>query len=195
MIKINFIPKHLRKEKKVSLWGQADIPIEIVVGVIGALAIFLLALHLFFLGMNTARFLSYKNIQNKLHKIESAKKEVETLLEEKKNLDEQIQRIKELVGVRAVLWSQMLNMVSDHLSKGVWLTDVSLTEKGFLIKGSAVSRQDTKVTNIHHFLSNLKNDTIFNNHFLNLELSSVQRRMVRNIEVADFVITAQFYKK
>ena len=43
--------------------------------------------------------------------------------------------------------------------------------------------------NVHAFMTNLKNDIEFVKYFNEIEIGSMQRRKINEVEIADFVIT------
>ena len=91
-------------------------------------------------------------------------------------------------GIR---WAQKLNIISDSLPKGVWLKRLALDDGVLFIEGSAISKQQKEMINAHSFTSLLKEDKSFLTHLNDLELGSVQRQKIQNLEVADFLITAK----
>jgi Tfp pilus assembly protein PilN len=95
--------------------------------------------------------------------------------------------IQQLVKQR-VNWSEKLNKLSLDLPSGIWFNEVSISSKNFFLKCSAVSLQKAEMNLINKFMDNLKKEIDFINDFSNLELTSVQRRIIAGYEVVDFVL-------
>ena len=47
-----------------------------------------------------------------------------------------------------------------------------------------------EMISVHNFATNLKEKEDFVKHFDDLEISSIERRTIKKIEIADFLITA-----
>ncbi|MBF0521477.1 MAG: PilN domain-containing protein [Candidatus Omnitrophica bacterium] len=195
MIEINLVPKDLRKKRKAPLWGGNDVPMEVVFGSLGAGLFLLIVIHLVFIGVNMGRLTYYKALQKDWEKIQPEQKEIDDIFNEKSVLDTQYQKIQGLIGgKKRIFWFQKLNILSDALPKGVWLTELEMNINQFMIKGSAIARQDTEMTNVHSLFSSLKNDAVFTDQLGQLDLSSIKKRMIGSTEVADFLIDVEFKK-
>ena len=92
-------------------------------------------------------------------------------------------------------WAEKLNKLSLNLPPGVWFTDLSVTQKDFILKGSVIALQKEEMSLIHKLLSGLQNDPGFIGDFYNLELASVQNRAVGGYEVSDFTLVGAIKKK
>jgi len=75
------------------------------------------------------------------------------------------------------------------LPRGIWLKKIALNDEMLFIEGSAISKEMTEIISINRFTSNLKANKDFIEHFTDLELGSIQRRKIKSVEIADFVIT------
>jgi len=92
-----------------------------------------------------------------------------------------------LSGQRTYL-AQKLNLISDYLPQGVWLSGISFSDKAFEIKGRCVSSGAQEMASVKKFLSALKADAQFIKGLGQLELKSAQRRTLGQTEVIDFII-------
>jgi hypothetical protein len=57
------------------------------------------------------------------------------------------------------------------------------------IEGSAISQNANEIASVSRLISELKGSDDFMADFTELELGSIQRRRIKNVEIADFVIT------
>jgi len=192
MIEINLVPLHLRKKKKKSLLpGGINIPIEVVIGIGGGVFALLILAHVLLLFTNIAKLAQHKRLQKQWEEIAPDKAKVDAVVNEMRELQSRYKSIEEITGVDKILWSQKLNILSDNLPRGVWLTKIVLNDEMLLIEGSATSKQRQEMINVHNLASNLKSNEAFLEDLEDLELGSIQRRRVQKIEIADFLITTK----
>lgn len=123
--------------------------------------------------------------------IEPDKKGVDAVLQDLRKLQAQKKSVQEVLGEEKVVWSQKLNIISDSLPRGVWIQKVALTDDMLFVDGSAISKGNTGMFNVHSFMTALKDNKTFQENLKEMELGSIQRRMVDTVEIADFLITAQ----
>jgi ligand-binding sensor protein len=97
--------------------------------------------------------------------------------------------------MKRITWADKLNKLSLYLPSGVWITDISVTSKDFILKGSVISLVKDELTLINTFLDRLKADKEFFINFENIELSSIERRGVGSYEVADFTLNGKLKTK
>ena len=99
-----------------------------------------------------------------------------------------------LSGQRMIL-ARKLNIISDCLPQGVWLSGISFSDKAFEIKGRCVSSGAQEMASVKKFLSALKTDAQFTKGLGQLELKSAQRRSLGLTEVIDFIIRSSAQAK
>ncbi len=191
MISINLYPVELRKRKKKSLDVGFRIPPEVVIGAGGGLVILLVCVHIIFLGVNLTKLAQHKALTKEWDTIQPAKKNVDVVIKELKELREKHAALTTLLKENDISWSQKLNIVSDNLQKGIWLREFNLTKEMLFIEGSAISRQNQEMIHVHQFTAKLKKNGNFLQGFEGLELGSIQRRTLGTVEVADFLIKAR----
>lgn len=92
-----------------------------------------------------------------------------------------------LSGQRMTLAGR-LNLISDYLPQGVWLSGISFSDNAFEIKGRCVSSGGQEMSSVKQFLNSLKSDVQFTKGLGQLELKSAQRKSVGQAEVIDFTI-------
>ena len=117
------------------------------------------------------------------------KENVDAVISEMRIFQGKYRAIENIAENGNLSWAQKLNILSDSLPRGVWLKKVALEDDMFFIEGSAVSKAGTEIISIHHLTSNLKKNDHFTQHFTDIELGSIQRRKINNVEIADFIIT------
>lgn len=192
MIEINLVPDNLRKRRKSSSASSGiNIPLEVIIGLGGGLVIILVLIHVLLLGVNVTRLSGYKSLQAQWAKIEPDKKKVDGIITELRELQKRNKDISDSLLGKRNSWSQKLNILSDCLSKGVWFKKISFIEDKFLIEGSAVSRQYEEMTSVHSFMASLKANKDFSKNLSDLELGSIQRKKIKELDIVDFVITAK----
>lgn len=174
------------------MWPQGvTVPPEVVLGAGAGLIIFLIFIHIFLIVINVRKMAQHTGLQRRWESLLPSQKEVDSLVIELRALQGKQKAAEGIFPGRKILWSQKLNIVSDHLPRGVWLRKVSFEEGMLLIEGSAVSIENEGMSSVHKFTSNLKGEVEFLADFADLELGSIQRRKIKDMDIADFIITAR----
>jgi Tfp pilus assembly protein PilN len=195
MIEINLIPVNQRKRKRSQLLGIIKIPLEIVIGSFLGVLMLLIMVHAGLLMINLWNLSHHANLKKEWEVITPAKENVDKVIKEMRVLQTKQKSIDQITTGSRILWAQKLNILSNSIVRGVWLTRLRLNEGTLYIEGSAISKQSDQIIGVHSFTANLKNDDIFVSNFSGLELDSIQRRYVGKTEVADFLITAQLLEE
>ncbi|MDO8581113.1 MAG: PilN domain-containing protein [Candidatus Omnitrophota bacterium] len=192
MIEINLIPPALRKKKGKGLFPtDFHIPLEIIIGAGGGLIVLLLLAHIFLSSINLVKVNKYNGLKKEMDILKPAKQEVDLILTQLREAQGQLQAIQGVTGDKQLLWAQKLNLISEHLPRGVWLKNVVLDGKALLIAGSAISKEKKEMTGVHALASALKSDPEFMKGMEELELSSLDRKKIQTTEVVDFLITVR----
>ena len=192
MIEINLIPYSLRKNKKGKLsLKEFNIPLEIVIGLGGGLIVLLVLAHVFLLVINIRNVAQHKEFKEEMEAVSPGKQRVEKVINELRALQSTQKAVGDILPERKISWSQKLNILSDSIPRGVWLKRVNLEGDVLLIEGSAISTDNEAMINVHQFTSTLKSQREFLEHFNDLELGSIQRRKIRQMDIADFMITVR----
>ena len=155
----------------------------------------LILVHVGLLMVNIFKLNYHKGLKKQWDVISPAKTNVDKVLKEMRNLQARHKAIEKITTDDRLIWSQKLNILSDGIVRGVWLTRVRLKDGVFFIEGSAISKQNDEMINVHSFTSNLKDEKSFLDKFSDLELGSIQRRNIGKTEVSDFLITAELIKE
>ena len=192
MIEINLIPPQLRRKRKGRglLGGNFNIPKELIVGLVGGFFVILLLISILFQATIFIKFIQRKNLKKQWEEILPTKTRVDLVVNQLRTLQSKMKSIEDITGAKDIVWSAKLNDISDSLPRGVWLKSVIGNEQKLVLEGSSVSKGKDEMINVHDFASNLKNQKNFSVYLSDLEVGSIQRRTIKNVEVADFSISA-----
>jgi Tfp pilus assembly protein PilN len=94
-----------------------------------------------------------------------------------------------------ISWSEKLNKISLGLPSGVWLRQISVEPKGFILEGSIISLQHGEMDLARQFIDYLKSDPSFFRGFESLKLNSMQRKRIGGYDIADFTLEGLFKTK
>lgn len=92
-------------------------------------------------------------------------------------------------GVQRMRVAPALNLISDVLPEGVWLTGLSLSAQAGELSGACVSAEGGEITQVGKLLNALKREPALKAVFPELELSSVKRRKLGQSEIVEFVMS------
>lgn len=183
MIEINLLPGELKVKKVVN--KKLNFMIYLSVGL---LLIILVIINLYVVSLSTAKNIQLKILAKKWESLVPERQKVEEMRKQSDIVSQDIKAIQQITA-RRILWSGKLNKLSLLVPRGVWFNEISLNNKNFILRGSAVSLKKEEISLINLLLSSLKEDKQFFNNFNSLDLTSVQRRQVGGYEVADFILT------
>ena len=185
MITVNFLPKNLRKqEKKIALPSHALL-----------LRIFalLIALHLLLLTVAAYKAVQILILKGQWAKLEFNSKDSLAFKKEIQDLESKI-RMVEAQATRQTSFTEIFSSLNAAVPKGLWLERFTFSEQGLIIQGSVVSSDQNEMTVIGKFLQDIRESKSFAGLFAKIELTSVQRRTIKNFDVVDFVITGDLKK-
>lgn len=168
-----------------------NIPEETLWGLVGGLIVFWFIVD--FVGLSTVlvQYAQQRRLSREWQQILPAKENVDRVISEMRTLQSKLNAIEEVTTAKRILWSEKLNDISDSLPRGLWLTKVSLDARVLLLEGSAVSRIRDEVISVGNFVSNLKGRKTFMRGLEDIEMGPVQRRQIKSVEAADFLITVK----
>lgn len=186
MIKIDLLPQNLKKKESTS-----KIP---VFPILALVILVVLAINIL-LGL----LILYKKAQvgilnKKWNGMQAQFKEVEDLKNGLKAKEDKI-KIMEYVTKRDIYWTDFFNKINQAVPKGLWFNRLALSKQGLIIEGSVFSFSTDKVTLVNKFYNELKNDEFFKLNFVNFSLDSVQKRIIKDYEILDFLLTAKINEK
>ncbi len=188
MIEINLLPEELktktRKLGKVSIKSKSFLYLFPLVFAV------LILVHICLAAGAIVKISQFSILNNKWKKLQPQRELLNNLKKEYDVLASTAKLIEEL-NSRRNNWSEKLNQLSLNLPSGIWFNEITVSQKDFILKGSAVSLQKEEMSLINKFIESLKNNTAFTRGFNNLELSSVQRKSIVGYDVVDFILTVK----
>jgi Tfp pilus assembly protein PilN len=190
MIEINLAPVPLRKKRK-SFLGGSKIPTEVIIGSGGGLLILLVIAHIVLLFINLGRLAEHRTLKKEWEVILPAKNNADQVLGELRDYQAKIKTVKDMTKSENISWAEKMNILSDSLPKGVWLKKITLSDGVLFIEGSAISKEQKEMINVHTLANNLKTNKRFLDQLNDLELGSIQRQHIQTLEIADFLISTK----
>ena len=225
MIVINLLPASQRKATgwRLPSWTPKQVAIGTGVG----LGVMTAALMLWRVGLEQAN----RHLGTEWAKLESTKRDLDTEHERVVMLERQAMSFRRLRAT-GVQWAPRLNVLSDAMVPGVWLTRLQVQsvevkakrvkrakpsaekagEKGaaekekeaksskdkkpaappaivqLSVSGTALVPPGEELSPLGALVQSLKHQPDFSKYFDNVEISSVQRRKVGQLEVSDFML-------
>ena len=162
--------------------------------IIPALLALLVFVHIYIAVSDAAIGGQLNSLDDKWRSLEQRRKEVTEFKKEFDAAANSINAIQQLTSQR-VNYSEKLNKLSLYLPKGVWFVDLVFDQKNMVLKGSVISPQKEELGLINGFMDSLKKDHGFIKDFNNLELSSIQRRVIVAYDIVDFILTGTLKAK
>jgi Tfp pilus assembly protein PilN len=192
MIEINLLPEELRKkEESVNLLAELPIKRSAVIVVIVFFGLQILATLGAFSISAHSKWMKAETVKlREMSKEILAQKALTALIKKRsEKADAAIQQ--------PFLWSSLLNALSDSITKGVWLTHLSITNdnkaKQLRLDGSLVGRgEETALAG--KFIKELKSNPLFNELFNEIELVTMKQKRIKEFDVYDFEILCNFKK-
>jgi hypothetical protein len=193
MIEINLLPEELKKKKrKIEIPKIEFLPIIVII-VVAVIALqLLLSLTL---GMKRG---SLKRLEARWGNLKPEEKDAMVIKRQINRLLDKISHIERIKKER-ILWAEKLSALSDSMMSGIWLTQLSVKERGertFLsITGSVSSFGKDEAAMIGRFMKVLKENPGFFSDFSEVELGTIQQKTRKNIETMEFVIYCYFKER
>jgi len=192
MIEVNLLPPELRKKEPIF---KLAVPKETLYLVGGTIVVVLVLIHMILIGSLIVKRVKYSNLNRRWQDLQPDKKKIDGLKKEQKKVSDKIKAIGKLTKKGRISWAKKLNIISDSLPQGVWIRRIEFTGTELTIDGSAVSLKGEEVILVNRLTSALKNNKDFYSDFQDMEIGSIKRRQIKNIEVADFVLTSKLKEK
>ncbi|MFH1655608.1 MAG: PilN domain-containing protein [Candidatus Omnitrophota bacterium] len=192
MIEVNLLPPELRKKEPKFMLA---IPKETLYFVGGVVIAILVLMHIILISNLIVKKAKNSNLNRKKQQILPYREKLDGIEDEQGRIYDKIRSIDKLTKKGRINWTRKLNIISDALPQGVWLRRIEFTGAELIIEGSSVSLKNQEVILINNFTTALKNNEDFSSDFQNIELGSIKRRPIKDIEVADFVLTTKLKEK
>ncbi|MFH1622707.1 MAG: hypothetical protein ABIA97_06295 [Candidatus Omnitrophota bacterium] len=181
MIKINLLPTGLRRKEIVE---QIPLP-----AIVYFTVLIVLAIHLILFVLIVYKKMQFGSLNQTWERMRPQHEEV-SLLKEDLMVKRDNAKVMEYILVRNIYFTEFLSKINQAVPKGLWLNRLSFSYDGLVIAGNVFSFGTEEVSLVNKFFNVLKNDQFFTVNFDNFNLDSVQRRMIKEYEVLDFLLTA-----
>jgi Tfp pilus assembly protein PilN len=190
LIEINLLPENIRPKKDKTLTvSSKQVLSYLFIG-----AVILVAINLIILSLSFSLRVNIFGLNKKLSKIQPQLQKMQEAERQLQQSQEKMRLAQNLV-LNRILWSQKLNIIADTLAQGAWLRYIGVKQNSFNMDGSCVSLKGEEINIIKNLIDTLKEDANFFRDFDNLELKSVQRRLIGGIEVVDFNFVGNIKKQ
>jgi Tfp pilus assembly protein PilN len=189
MIEVNLLPQDLRKEKKRFNVNMPELPSPNLNKVIMVAVAILVVIHIILtvnLVIKKVRLARLSKLWEE--ELGPVKKDLDKLKKDMNLMENKVRTIEQLTTGAKIIWSEKLNMISNVIPNGVWLTRIFCSENSLDIEGSAVSKKGEEMLLVGKFANNLKKEKRFYSGFRDLEVSSIKRRKIGPVEIVDFLI-------
>lgn len=185
MITINLLPETRRKSAANPLDQFRRSPL-VLWGVIGVLAITGCLVLL-----NAFRQQQLTRLTGRLQQLEAKKKDVNNLKTVLQQFREQ-QAIYQGLAEGRSRWARRLNVLSDVMPDGVWLTDLALDPaNGLVIQGAAVEQGDEVMAQIGRLVQALKDDPDFSQTVRDVQIESIKSTKEGELDVTQFSLICE----
>lgn len=186
MIEINLLPQELRKRRIV----RFNLPKEYLSGALVIGIALIVILHILIQAVIIAKAVMLSSADRRMAGIQPQRQlvdEMKSEVQKYKSLEELFSRI----GPQRIRAAAVLNLISDALPEGVWLTELSLSAEGGELAGACVSAGGGEIAQVGKLLNTLKQDAWIRGVFPELALSSVKRKKLGATDVAEFAMSAK----
>lgn len=191
MINLNLIPEYERKSKSGILSEGIGIPMENLVGILIAAAAVLVMIHVSLGGYALVRVAQHELLLRKWNSMGADKKVFDEISQESRKIQTRFGSLQPITSKPTIIWSRLLNDISDSVPKGVWLREVIFEKSQLTISGTAVSKMKNEMISAGTFVSALKERPSIKKNFGGVDIDSIQRRENTALSMADFTLKAK----
>ncbi len=193
MIEINVAPLESRKKRKktVSAVGVFKIPREAIIGLVGGLIVLLFLAHISLLVVTSVKVAAHARLKSRWQEVKPDKDRVDVVINELRTLQTKINAVEKVTTAKRLSWARKLNALIRALPRGIWIRKLSLDGNVLIIDGSAHSKVGKEMISVGNFASNLKTEKGFMHGLDNIEVGSIQRGKIKNVDIANFLITVK----
>jgi len=190
MIDINLVPADKgRRQKKTGFFHAGFmLPREVIIGLIGGFLVLLALGHVVLQVTIVGRYIQLKHQQDQWQKVMPAKQEVDRVMKDLQIRQVRYKAVRGITGSMDMPWAAKLSALSLHLPKEIWLSDIILESGNLTITGSSVSKHNLEKISVYNYVKRLKQDGLFMEGVVSVEVESVKSRLIGGTPVADFVI-------
>lgn len=199
MIKINLLPKELKKEQRPkktlpALEFPKIGPKLFKAGIYCLCA--LLGINLLVAASVIAKSASLRRIKSEWQAFQPNKTEIDRLNSQISSIEKNLLPVRNIMKKR-ILWAEELNALSNLTTPGVWLTKFFIqkqpSEKGgykyvLNIEGCAASLYGDEATLIANFVKAIQNDREFFKNFSEAKLGPMEKAAMDNTPIMSFKV-------
>ncbi|TAN59981.1 hypothetical protein EPN16_06135 [bacterium] len=185
MIEINLLPEGSRGKRAVRLALPGDYLKKSIFVLIALIVVTHILIQIFI----TVNALRLASSVRRLAAIRPQKQLVDKMKSEVQSY-KAMRDLFSRAGAQRMPVAPALNLISDVLPEGVWLTGLSLSARAGELSGACVSAEGGEITQVGKLLNALKQEPALKIVFPELELSSVKRRKLGQSEIVEFVMSA-----
>jgi Tfp pilus assembly protein PilN len=193
MIRFNFIPEQLRKERGGILsHGLGGVPSEVLVGILVMVFGLLFLIHLSLVGVFLFEVGGHQVLQMRWNAMAADKKIFDDISNESKTIQNRLNSLKPITSQAGFGWSRLLNDISDSVPKGIWLRQIEFSKGLLTVSGSSVSKMENEMVAVGNFVAALKAKSGIRDYFIGIDVDSIQRREGVALSIADFRLKAKW---
>lgn len=214
MLEINLLPEELRQLRKEIKFDFGNLPIlRIGLAVIGGLFLVQICLGIV-VKIASSRLTKARAVYQELM---PDKQRLDLVKAERFLVLSQIEKLGEFTQ-GGVQWTRKLSRLARLINPGIWLTRLEVKEellqktkeaidpvtkrmvrqtikvprRRLEIHGRVISLAGEETAMVGKFIKNLKSDEEFFQHFSDIELETIQRSRIKDVEVMDFKFACYF---
>lgn len=206
IIQTNLLPEELRKKERLKL-SLPEVPVN------QALTIFFGAFFVIQASLSAFAFYQKGNLGHVKARTLELKSQTRDVALHKAEIASHRARSNEIASLtaRRYYWTQLLNTLSDSVTKGIWLTALAIEDgeaqgvvpgprarkpegprfRALRLDGSAVG-QGQETAYIGKFIKELKEHPFLSELFSDVKLQNINQKKVRETDVYDFTLTCLF---
>ncbi len=186
MIKINLLPLNIRKKEPIQ-----KVPLPAIIYFVTLIVV---VVHLIFFVLTVYKKGQFVSLNRTWERMRPQFNEIGGL-KDKLAVNREKSRVMEYILARNIYFTEFFNKINQSVPKGLWLNRLSFSSNGLVIGGSVFSFGTEEVSLVNKFFNSLQNDDFFLNNFNNFNLDSVQRRVIKQYEVIDFLLSADIKRE
>jgi Tfp pilus assembly protein PilN len=184
MIEINLLPEELKpKEENLTVLHLRQVLLFVLPAIFGLIVI----AHLFLGALFLFKTFQYKSLDKRWMQFSSERQKVNNWKREYNVSSRYSEQMDKLISGRITV-SDKMQALARVLPNGIWFNHLNFNQGKFKLRGSVVSLDKEQMRLLNVFLSQLKEDKIFFEDFVNLELGNVNMRTLGGFAIMDFVL-------
>ncbi len=207
LLEVNLLPLELRKKKKTPAvdvdFDFSQLPFKKIIIIAVIVAILVQGGVSWGLKVATEKKLAMADAVAQLSSVE---KQYQALKTSADIAEKKMMAFHQLYQQR-IVWSELLNEISNSLIAGVWLTELNVINQGvrktpqperrqdelyLILSGYATSTLEEQTAVVGNFIQALKADKNFADHFFDVKLVSLTRKKIEGQDVVQFRVSCEF---